>query len=82
MHEELGHGLSYFRAKCLNVYEHRRTQYALAILITLAFAVDIGEAQLLPSEDSALAPLFNFSELALTSLFTLELLLHMFGKGQ
>lgn len=81
LHEEHGNGLSYFRAKCLNFYEHSRTQYAIAILILLAFAVDIGEAQLLPTEESLLAPMFTFSELALTLLFTLELLLHLFAKG-
>ena len=48
MREEHGHGLLYYRAKCRNLYEHTRTQYCVAVLIILAFAVDIGEAQLLP----------------------------------
>ena len=81
MIEEHGHGLLYFRAKCRHLYEHPRTQYCVAVLIMLAFAVDIGEAQLMPSEESVLLPVFLFSEIILTCLFTLELLVNMLSKS-
>jgi hypothetical protein len=81
MIEEHGHGLLYFRAKCRHLYEHPRTQYCVAVLIILAFAVDIGEAQLMPSEESVLLPVFLFSEIILTCLFTLELLVNMLSKS-
>ena len=81
MIEEHGHGLLYFRAKCRSLYEHRRTQYCIAVLIILAFMVDIGEAQLMPSEESVLLPFFLISEIILTCLFTLELLVNMLSKS-
>ena len=81
MLEEHGHGLSYYRAKCRNLYEHPRTQYCVAVFIMLAFAVDIGEAQLLPSEESMLSSAFLFAEIILTTLFTLELLVNMLSKS-
>ena len=93
MLEEHGHGLLYYRAKCRNLYEHTRTQYCVAVLIILAFAVDIGEAQLLPQgcvenevscgpiQENVLQPLFTFAEIILTSLFTLELLVNILSKS-
>jgi hypothetical protein len=93
MLEEHGHGLLYYRAKCRNLYEHSRTQLCVAVLIILAFAVDIGEAQLLPQgcgqeevscgalQINVLQPLFTFAEIVLTSLFTLELLINMLSKS-
>jgi hypothetical protein len=48
-----GRGLTYYRARSRNFYEHDRTQYFIALLIMFAFAVDIGEAQVLPEDYSA-----------------------------
>lgn len=73
--------LAYYRAKCLHIYESRRTQYMLAVLIMLAFAVDLGEAQLLPEEGDWFQSIFQTAELFLTGLFSIELTFHLFAKS-
>lgn len=74
-------GLSYFRAKTLSLYEAKRTQLVIAFVIVLAFAIDVSEAQILPPEGSEQAFIFLIVEIAITSFFTLELLLHIFCKS-
>ena len=47
----------------------------------LAFAVDLGEAQLLPEEGDWFQSIFQTAELFLTGLFSMELTFHLFAKS-
>ena len=79
--EHGGRGLAYYRARSRNFYESPQTQYVVAVLIMFAFAVDIGEAQVMPSEESIFSTAFFLTELALTAVFTLELVVNMLSKS-
>jgi hypothetical protein len=73
--------LAYKRAKVLKIYEGRRTQWAIALLITLAFVVDILEAQLLPEPRTRTGRLFFGLEVVITLLFLAEFAIHMFAAS-
>jgi hypothetical protein len=75
------HTIAYYRAWCLQIYESRRMQYMLAVLIMLAFAIDLGEAQILPEDGDWYLSMFQTSEIVLTGLFTVELCVHLFAKS-
>lgn len=42
--------VSYYRAKTLALHNSQSFQYCIATLILIAFAVDVGEAQVLPAQ--------------------------------
>jgi len=71
--------IAFQRARTLKLYNSKRSQWAIALLITLAFAIDLSEAQLLPEPDSNLERLFWSLEIVVTLLLAAELAIHMFA---
>ena len=50
--------LAYYRAKTLRFYDSNMCQYTVALMIIMAFVLDVSEAQLLPPPGSSLEQLF------------------------
>jgi hypothetical protein len=73
--------LSYYRARGLVIFESDLFQYSTAVIIVLAFAVDILDAQLLPEEGTEYAVLLLRAEIILAILFLLELIFHLTVKS-
>jgi len=79
--EEHGHNqLAFIRAHARVLSESDRYSYAQAVLILMAFAVDLTEAQLLPPEGSHLEAIFMTMNTVLAVVFALELSVSLFSK--
>lgn len=66
------------RARTRLFYENSYFQFALAALILVGFIQDVLESQLRPDQDSTPYKVFFWTEVVVSSLYTMELLCNMF----
>ena len=73
--------LDSLRARLRILHRSDGFQSALAFIIISGLIIDIVEAQLRPEEGSEAVTIFFFIDITITALFTMELLLNLFGNS-
>jgi len=71
---------SKFRLAVMHAYDHRFTQWFLAIILLLNFLVNIVESESARDTNVDMRQTFDHIDLAFTVFYTLELVIHMYGR--
>jgi len=82
LHSKYGHSLlSMARARVHQAYKSKAMQFGVAVLIIIAFIVDVTEAQVLPLPASTPAAVFFWMDVGITAMFTADLAVNLFAHS-